>query len=406
LAADTDHFTFLMTTPWLWVNGTKVACGIGSVKKYIRRFVKPRAKVLCTFGGGSMNQNGARADTQAALDALGATVAWEGGIQANPDDDRLAEITAVVKATKPDLILAVGGGSVIDGMKFISVAATLTEGKDSWQAIMVGKDFPSTKVDFVSILTLPATGSEWNSSFVISRRSTGEKVGSGAENTFPVFSILDPTYTKTLPPRQITNGVFDGVTHIIDQFLTGQENPLMDAYWIATFKEFVDIGADVVKPDLSIELRGRLVIACSFALNFVFTLGKEPCWAIHLIGHQLTALYGIDHGASLSIVAPTLLETQFKHRKNLLAKCAEKVFGVTSGTVEKKARAFIAKLREFITAINSPVKVSDVPGVIIHPGDVDKLTNLVIKSVGGGPFGWRGTVTRANVKEILTKVVV
>jgi alcohol dehydrogenase YqhD (iron-dependent ADH family) len=280
-----------MTNPFLWVNSTKVAFGVGVVKQYLSKFVKPGSKVLCTFGGGSIDKNGARADTQAALDALGATVSWEGGILANPEYDRLLEIVAVVKATNPDLLLAVGGGSVLDGTKFISVAATLPEGTDPWNAIMLKQGFPTTKVDVASVLTLPATGSEWNSNFVVSRRSTGEKVGSGAENTFPVFSLLDPAYTLTLPPRQVINGVFDGITHVLDQFLTGQENPLMDSYWLATLKEFVDIGPEVVKEGSSVELRGRLVVACSFALNFVFTLGKESCWAIHMIGHQLTALY-------------------------------------------------------------------------------------------------------------------
>jgi alcohol dehydrogenase YqhD (iron-dependent ADH family) len=395
-----------MTTKWLWVNSTKVAFGVGAVKEHLSKFVKPGSKVLCTFGGGSIDANGARADTQAALDALKCTTAWEGGIVANPEYDRLIEIVSVVKSTKPDLLLAVGGGSVLDGTKFISVAATLAEDKDPWTAIMVTHDFPSTKIDVGSVLTLPATGSEWNSNFVISRRSIRGKLGSGAENTFPVFSLLDPTYTLTLPPRQVANGVFDGVTHVIDQFLTGEENPLMDAYWLATLKEFVDIGPEVVKAGSSIELRGRLVVACSFALNFVFTLGKEGCWAIHMIGHQLTALYGIDHGATLSIVAPTLLENQFEVRKALLAKSAEFVFGVTTGTVDEKARAFITKLSEFIKAINSPAVVSDVPGVVINPGDVDLLTDLVLQSVGGQPFGWKGLITKDVVKEVLTKVVV
>jgi alcohol dehydrogenase YqhD (iron-dependent ADH family) len=310
------------------------------------------------------------------------------------------------KSTKPDLLLTVGGGSVLDGTKFVSIAATLSEDKDPWTSLMVTHDFPTTKVDVGSVLTIPATGSEWNSNFVISRRSISGKLLSSSENTFPVFSLLDPTYTLTLPSNQVSNGVFDGITHVIDQFLTGQENPLMDGYWLATLKEFIDIGPEVVKQDASIELRGRLILACSFALNFVFTLGKEGCWAVHLIGHQLTALYGIDHGATLSIVAPTLLENQIEPRKVLLAKCAEFVFGVTTGTVEEKARAFIGKLREFIKAINIASVVSEVPGVVIKPGDVETLTNAVLESVGGGPFGWKGLITRDVVKEILTKVVV
>jgi alcohol dehydrogenase YqhD (iron-dependent ADH family) len=231
---------------WLWVNQTQVGFGVGAVKEHLAKFVKPGLKVICTFGGGSIDQNGARADTQAALDALGCTVAWEGGILANPEYERLKEIVAVVKAAKPDLLLAVGGGSVLDGTKFISSAAKLDDGVDAWDAIMIKHDFPATKVDVGSVLTLPATGSEWNSGFVISRRAIKMKLGSGCNLSFPVFSLLDPNYTLTLPARQLRNGVYDAITHCIDQYLTGQEVPIMDGYWITTFKELVDIGPEVI----------------------------------------------------------------------------------------------------------------------------------------------------------------
>jgi alcohol dehydrogenase YqhD (iron-dependent ADH family) len=295
---------------------------------------------------------------------------------------------------------------VIDGTKFVAVAAALPAGADAWDAILVRHAIPEPAAALGAVLTIPATGTEWNCNFVISRRAINGKLACGCPQTYPAFSLLDPAYTATLPPRQLANGVFDGITHVIDQFLTGEENPLMDAYWLATFRELVDIGPGVVQPASPLELRARLVVACSFALNFVFTLGKAGCWAIHMIGHQLTAKYGIDHGATLSIVAPTLLETQFDVRKPLLARCGEFVFGVTEGTVDEKARAFIARLREFIKAIGTPAVVSDVPGVQIAPGDVDQLTDWVLASVGGQPYGWNGLITREITKEILTKVVV
>jgi alcohol dehydrogenase YqhD (iron-dependent ADH family) len=218
--------------------------------------------------------------------------------------------------------------------------------------------------------------------------------------------MIDPAYTMTLPLKQIANGVFDGITHIIDQFMTGEENPLMDGYWLATMKEFITIGPEVVKPGSSIELRGRLAVACTFALNFLFTLGKARCWAIHMIGHQVTARWGIDHGASLSIVAPTFLESQLPIRKELLAKSAQFVFGVKTGTVDEKAQAFITKLKEFIQVIGTPTKVGDVPGVEIEPGDVDKVTKMVMESVGNQPYGWKGLITEDITRSILTKVVV
>jgi alcohol dehydrogenase YqhD (iron-dependent ADH family) len=256
------------------------------------------------------------------------------------------------------------------------------------------------------VLTLPATGSEWNSNFVVSRRSINAKLGSGNHLTFPVFSLLDPTYTLTLPPRQLANGVYDAITHCIDQFLTGQENPLMDSYWLSTIKELVDIGPAVVKDGSPIELRERLIVAASFALNFVFTLGKEGCWAIHMIGHQLTAKYDIDHGASLAIVGPPLLLNQLQTRKKLLARSAEFIFGVTTGTEEEKARAFIQKLKEFIVTIGQPLKVSDWKGAKIGPGDVAEVTKWVMDSMGGKPFGWHGLITEDIVKTILTETIV
>jgi alcohol dehydrogenase YqhD (iron-dependent ADH family) len=390
---------------WLWVNKTQVAFGLGAVKEHLSRFVKPKSKVICTFGGGSIDKNGARKDTQEALDALQCTVRWEGGILANPEYDRLVEIVAVVKAEQPDLLLAVGGGSVLDGTKFISVAAKLPDGADPWQIVTPGV-FPDSFVPVGSVLTLPATGSEWNSNFVISRRSINAKLGSGNVTTYPVFSLLDPAYTATLPPRQLANGVYDAITHCIDQYLTGQENPLMDLYWMSTVKELVTIGPDVVKEGSSLELRERLIVAASFALNFIFTLGKEGCWAIHGIGHMLTAKYDIDHGASLAIVGPPLLASQLEARKSLLAKSAEFVFGVTTGTQEEKAQAFIAKLTEFITSIGQPHKVSDWPGAKISPGDVDEVTKWVWDSVGQKPFGWKGLITEELVKTILTQVIV
>jgi alcohol dehydrogenase YqhD (iron-dependent ADH family) len=269
---------------------------------------------------------------------------------------------------------------------------------------MVKHNFPATKVDVGSVLTLPATGSEWNNGFVISRRATKMKCGSGSPLTFPVFSLLDPNYTMTLPVRQLRNGVYDAITHCIDLFLTGQEVPMMDGYWITTFKELVDIGPEVVKPGSSLELHERLMVACSFALNLIFTLGKEACGAIHAIGHMLTVKYNIDHGASLSIVGPTLLETQLEKRKNLLAKSAEGVFEIRDGTTDEKARAFIQKLREFIVAIGLPTKVSDWEGVVVQPGDVEEVVDLTWTSVGKVPFGWRGCITHDLLKEIIAKV--
>jgi alcohol dehydrogenase YqhD (iron-dependent ADH family) len=150
--------------------------------------VQPGSRALCTFGGGSIDKNDARPDAQTPLEALHCTISWEGGICANPESDRLLEITTVVKATKPDLLLTVGGRSAIDGAKFISAAALLPEDNDAWETLMADRKFPDKKIDFGCVLTLPATDSEWNSHSVLSRRSISAKQGSGCALTFPVFS--------------------------------------------------------------------------------------------------------------------------------------------------------------------------------------------------------------------------
>lgn len=391
---------------WLWLNTTQVGFGVGCVKEHMSRFIKPNSRILCTFGGGSIDKNGARKDTEEALEALHCEVRWEGGIPANPEYERLMEIVKVVREWAPDCILAVGGGSVLDGTKFISCAAKLPEDSDAWQTILVEGRYPETFVPVGSVMTLPATGSEWNSNFVISWRAKTLKQSGGCPGTFPVFSLLDPQYTMTLPVRQLRNGVCDAIIHVIDQFLTGQELPMMDSFWMSTLKELVDIAPEVVQENSSLDLHERLVMAASFALNFAFTLGKEGCWGIHMIGHQLTAKYDIDHGTTLAIVCPHFLENQFDARVSLLAQSAEFVFGFREGTQEEKAHAFIKKLTEVFASIGQISKISEWPDTTIGPNDVDEVTKMVMESVGNAPFGFRGQVTEADVSEILKKCLV
>jgi alcohol dehydrogenase YqhD (iron-dependent ADH family) len=390
---------------WFWANTTKVAFGQGSVREYLPKFIAPNSKVLCTFGFGSIDKNGARADVQAALDALSCEVRWEGGIPANPEYDRLVEISAVARAFKPDLLLAVGGGSVLDGTKFIAVAAALDPSADPW-TIVTKRESAGTAIPLASVITLPATGSEWNNGFVISRRSLSQKRASGFLFTYPQFSVIDPLYTLTLPVQQLRNGVYDAITHCLDLYLAPVSVPLLENCYMGVVRELVAIGRDVVKDGSSLELHERLIVAASFALNGMFTLGKPGCVAIHLIGHQLTAKYGIDHGATLAICTKPCLESQFEARKAWYATSAEVIFGVWQGTVEEKARAFIDGLQQFIVDIRQPTKVSDWPGVVVQPGDVEEILRWVFETEGKNTIGYGGSFTEDIVRGILTQVVV
>jgi alcohol dehydrogenase YqhD (iron-dependent ADH family) len=390
---------------WFWNNTTQVAFGQGAVREYLSKFVTPKSKVLCTFGFGSIDKNGARADTQSALDALECDVRWEGGIPANPEYDRLLEIVSIARSFQPDLLLAVGGGSVLDGTKFISVAANLPPSADAWDTILVRWAFTGIPLKVGSVITLPATGSEWNNNFVVSRRSTGEKRGGGFPTTYPFFSLIDPLYTATLPAQQLRNGVYDAITHCLDGYLAPNPVPLMDSCYRCVVRELVAIGPDVVKEGASLELRERLIMAALFALNMAFTLGKRGCYAIHMIGHQLTAKYGIDHGATLAIVTKPCLEAQFEARKVGLAASAEDVFGIREGDLEARARAFIEELQKFIVKIGLPTKVSDWPGVVIGQNDVEELVQAVLSSCGG-VVGFEGCYTEAIIRSVLQQTVV
>ena len=386
---------------WCWRNTTQVAFGANCVKEHIPKYVKSNSKILCTFGGGSIDKNGARKDVEEALKELNCEVRWEGGIPPNPDYGRLNEIVKVVKEFKPDLLLAVGGGSVLDGTKFIAIASKLSDDEDPWK-ILTHEIQPTEAYKVADVITLPATGSEWNCGFVISRHDDKVQAKNGCINpiVFPQFSLIDPRYTMSLPPRQLRNGVYDAITHIIDQLITPVENPMMDMFLMSVLKELVDIGPEVIKENSSIELHERLIVAASFALNGILVLGKETCWAIHKIGHQLTSEYGIDHAATLAIVSPYFLENQFEQRKVLLAKAGAFVFGC-QGTEEEKARGFIAELRKFIKKIGQCTKVTDWEGATIKEGDLEKITKRVMESMGNKPFGFRGQITEEIVKEVL-----
>ena len=208
-------------------------------------------------------------------------------------------------------------------------------------------------------MTLPATGSEWNCGFVISRASTKSKLSVDCTLCYPYFSLLDPRYTMTLPVRQLRNGVYDALIHCIDRYVTPQIVPMFDNFWMSVVKELIEIGPDVVKEGSSIELHERLIVAALFAINDIFSLEKENDRGIHIIGHMLTAKYGIDHAATLSIIVKPFLENQMHKKIYELARTAEFVYGKHDGTDEEKAQYFVDKFIQFTRDLGMPMKVSD-----------------------------------------------
>ena len=389
-------------TKWSWNNTTQVFFGENSVAEHLKDFIKPNSKVLCVFGGGSIDKNGARKDVHGALDALSCEVKWEGGIPPNPEYERCIEILKVVREWHPDVLLAVGGGSVIDGTKFIHSASALPESQDPWE-IFTKSLTPKPTITLGVVLTLPATGSEWNNCFVVSRRAMNQKLS--AFNCYPTFSIIDPKYTMTLPVRQLRNGLYDAMCHCIDSVITPHVLPLMDNLFYSVMRELVDISKDLLKPNSSLELHSRLIEAASFALNQIFAVGKKSCWGIHFIGHQLTVKYGMDHGATLSIITPPFLRLFIEGRKYSMARAAERVFDITEGSDYDKAKQFIEHLTQWIKDIGQPLKVSDYEGAKIESGDVEEITKMVMASMGNHPFGYNNAIRENDVRKILEQVI-
>ena len=391
---------------FLWQNTTKVCFGQNAVKENIGKFVKPKSKVLCIFGGTSIDKNGSRHDVEESLRELECEVRWEGGIPPNPEYERLVEITSVAREFKPDLLLAIGGGSIIDGTKFIACAAQLEPTEDIWDIILIKKKFNKTAIPIGTVLTIPATGSEWNNFFVISRHSLNWKSSAGYPSTFPVFSLLDPKYTLTLPVRQLQNGVFDAFCHCTDAVLTPQAPSMFDNFYFSIMKELVTIGPSVVSEKSPIELRERLMVAASFALNGIFQIGEIGCYAVHKLGSPLTSKYGVDHGASLAMCMPEFLRSQFEQRKVKYAAAAEFVFNVHEGSIEEKAHKLIENIEKFIHDIGIPDHISKWPNAKIGPNDVDDLTHRVMEQgTGGKSYGYQSAITEEMTREIYKKII-
>jgi NADP-dependent alcohol dehydrogenase len=254
-------------------------------------------------------------------------------------------------------LLAVGGGSVIDGTKFISGAVGYDG--DPWEVLLrePGKVF-TTAVPFGCILTIPATGSESNSGAVISRSSLKEKRTMGGPLFFPKFALLDPTFVATLPKRQLANGVVDAYTHTMEQYLTfPSDNLLQERYAEGILSTLIEIGPGVVENPSDYKLASNLMWCANQALNGLLRCGVITDWATHMIGHELTALHGIDHAQTLAIIAPRLYEVKFENKREKLAQYGRRVWNLT-GDDETVARVAIAKTEQFFQSLGVATRIS------------------------------------------------
>lgn len=322
----------------------------------LSRLVPEQAKVLILVGGASAEKTGTLAEVRQALGTRRhSTFA---GIEPNPSFATAMKAVLQVREQGFDFLLAVGGGSVIDATKFIAAAA-LFEG-DTWDILLQGGRNITQALPFGTVLTLPATGSEMNNGAVITRHDIGAKLPFRSTHLFPRFSVLDPTKTYTLPPQQLANGVVDAFVHTVEQYLTYPVNaPVQDRFAEGLLHTLVEIGPRLLAEQTpNYDDRASLMWAATLALNGLIGAGVPQDWSTHMIGHELTAQYNIDHARTLAIVLPAMLNERRAQKHDKLLQYAERVWGIRSGTNEERISAGIDCTRDFFERMGIATRLS------------------------------------------------
>ncbi|AMA48125.1 MULTISPECIES: iron-containing alcohol dehydrogenase [Flavobacterium] len=330
--------------------------GKGQITK-LTELLPQNTKILLTYGGGSIFKNGIYDQVKTALNEF--EVIEFGGIEPNPRFETLMKAVQIIREQNIGFILAIGGGSVIDGTKFISGAVKYQGDEvEILRQRILFKDLKEV-VPFGTVLTLPATGSEMNSGAVITIEATQEKLTLGGSALFPVFSICDPTVIESLPKRQLQNGVVDAFTHVMEQYLTYPHDALLqDRIAESILQTLVEIGPSVVENPTDYKLASNFMWSCTMALNGLIQKGVPSDWATHMIGHELTALYEIDHARTLAIIAPNLYKVMFDTKKEKLTQYGKRVWDLT-GSDEDIAQKAIEKTTEFFHTMGMLTRLSE-----------------------------------------------
>ncbi|MEI8247880.1 MAG: iron-containing alcohol dehydrogenase [Lentisphaerota bacterium] len=330
-------------------NPVRIVFGKGAIAE-LNRLVPADVSVLMLYGGGSIRKNGVYNQVTAALGKR--RVLEFSGIEPNPLYETCMKAVEIIKQENICFLLAVGGGSVLDATKFIAAAA-LYAGTDPWDILAKGAEVKAA-VPLGAVLTLPATGSEMNTNSVISRASSGEKLFFSSPCVYPQFSILDPETTFTLPERQTVNGIVDAYVHVFEQYMTFDVNaPLQDRQAEAILLTLIEEGPKVIENPMDYDARANVMWAATNALNGFIACGVPQDWATHMIGHELTAFYGIDHAQSLAVVLPRLLAHCKETKKAKLLQYGQRIFGL------KDADAAIKATEAFFNSLGMKTRLSD-----------------------------------------------
>ncbi len=336
-------------------NPVRIHFGKDQIEK-ITEEVSKFNKIMLTFGMGSIKRNGVYDKVIKALE--GKSVIEFGGIGANPEYETLMQAVELGKKHKIDFILAVGGGSVIDGSKFIAAAISF-HGDEPWDMLSKYTPFDSA-ISLGTVLTIPATGSEMNGGAVITKVSTKDKLAFGSPLLMPAFSILEPEVMYSLPDKQISNGIIDAFIHITEQYITYNVNAaVQDAYSASLLKVLITEGPKVLKNRKDYDANANLMWAATMALNGILTAGVPEDWATHLIGHEITALHGVDHAQTLAIVLPGVLRIMKVEKEDKLLHFARNVWDIDNPDKEIAIEQAIKKTELFFHSLNTKTRLSD-----------------------------------------------
>lgn len=377
---------------FIFHNPTKIAFGQGQISA-LSELVPRDARVLFTYGGGSIKRNGIY---EQVVQALKNRPLFEfSGIEPNPHYETLMRAAATVKENHLDYLLAVGGGSVIDGTKFIAAAVNFNG--DPWD--ILAKRAPiNSALPLGCVLTLPATGTESNGNSVVTRHSTQDKLSFGSPLVYPQFAILDPTTTYSLPPRQMANGVVDAFVHIMEQYLTFPVGAkVQDRFAEGLLLTLIEEGPRSLNEPNNYELRSNIMWAATLALNGLIGVGVPQDWTTHMIGHELTAMHGLDHAQTLAIVLPAVMQYQRHHKHEKLLQYGRRVWNLTHADEDALIDAAIAHTKQFFEAMGTPTTLRSY-GITADsiPALVEKLVqhNLI-------QLGEHGDITPEASRKIL-----
>ena len=374
---------------FIFQNLTKMVFGKGQISR-LTELLPENINLMLTFGGGSVTKNGVYDQVKKALKGRNYIEFW--GIEPNPRVETLRKAIQLGRENNINYLLAVGGGSVLDGTKLI--AAGIADETDAWDIVMGGG--ATVQIPFASVMTVPATGSEMNGAAVISREETQEKYG--FFGNYPQFSVLDPEVTYSLSPYQVACGLADAFTHVLEQYMTtpGQSR-LMDRWAEGVLLSVKEIAPGIRENPKDYDLMADYMLAATLALNDFIRMGITQDWATHQIGHELTALHGITHGHSLAIAMPGTLRVLKEQKKGKLLQYGERIFGITEGTDSERVEKAIEMTEQFYRSLGLTTRLSE-EGI-----GKDTIEAIATRfNERGATYGENGNVTGDVTREILT----